>query len=67
MPVALEDQDPARVEELDDVRRQRRAAGDGVLQPAAEAFLDLPEDQPVGKPELKGEEGPGAAAALADA
>src|SRR5256885_13976952 len=35
-PVALQDEDTRRVEELGDVARQRRTAGDRPLQPAAE-------------------------------
>ena len=43
------------MEELRDLARQRRAAGDRDAEPAAEARLHLREDEPVGDPVLGGE------------
>src|SRR5438094_743960 len=47
-PVPLEDEDARGVEELGDLRRQGRAAGDGEAQPAAEGGLHLGEDEFLG-------------------
>ena len=48
-PVALDEQDVDRVEELGDLGRERGAARDGRVQAAAEALLDLGVDEPVGE------------------
>ena len=48
-PVALEDEDVERVEELDDLARERRAARDRDAQPPAEPLLHLRVDEPVGE------------------
>src|SRR5262245_35571993 len=47
LPVALEDEDVERMEELGDLLRQRGAAGDRGPKPPAEARLDLRVDEPV--------------------
>src|SRR6266508_4752012 len=54
-PVPLEDQDARRVEELGDLSRQGRAAGDGEAQPAAEGGLHLREDEFLGDAILEAE------------
>ena len=47
--VALRDADPDRVEELDDLLRERSAARAGHAEPAAERLADLAEDESVGE------------------
>src|SRR5436190_16221301 len=47
--VALENQDVEGMEELDDLLRQRRAAGDADPQPSAQAVLDLRVHESVGE------------------
>src|SRR5262249_23629431 len=49
--VALVDRDAERVDERRDVGAERRAAPDGVLEPAAEALADRREDQAIGEGE----------------
>ena len=60
-PVALDQEDVDRVEELGDLGRERRAAGDRQPQPAAEPLLDLRVDEPVGELVLKRERSAGPA------
>ena len=50
------------MEELGDLERERRAAGDRQPQPAPEPLLDLRVDEPVGQPvlERRGRAGPAA-------
>src|SRR5439155_8621620 len=53
--VALEDEDVQRVEELDDLLRQRRTARDADPDAAAQAVLDLLVDESIGQPVLERE------------
>ena len=46
-PVAFQDQDAGGVEELGDLRRERRAPRDAEPQAPSEGRTELPEDQPV--------------------
>jgi len=56
-PVAFQDEDARRVEELGDVTRKRRAAGDRPLQPAPERRVQLAEDKLVRDRALEPEDG----------
>ena len=52
-PVALEHGDPAGVEELEHLERDRRRAGQGQLEPAAEHLAHLAQHEPVGERVLR--------------
>ena len=63
--VALVDRDAGAPEELGDVARQRRAAGDGEVEASAEPRLDLREHQLVGEAELAARGSPAGSGASA--
>ena len=56
-PVALDDEHPERMEELEHVGAERRGTRDADAKAAAQLLLDLLEDEPVGHALLQREEG----------